>query len=93
MYFIASNGWCEVRPYKEELKFGNYVRKRGEPIMVNLAFVKQVRQTEKRTQEGERLFEIYDGSYPSVMVEEQVALKLREFIFGNDFKICEEAEE
>ena len=76
----AMNGWAEVTPYFEELRFGQYNSKRGEPILINLAFVRQIRPTTKKTQEGVPLVEVYDGSYPSVMIEKPEADALREYI-------------
>ena len=80
MCFIASNGWAEVTPYTEELRFGQYNSKRGEPVLINLAFVRQIRPTTKKTQDGVPLVEVYDGSYPSVMIEKPEADALREYI-------------
>ena len=80
MCFIASNGWAEVTPYIEELRFGQYNSKRGEPILINLAFVRQIKPTMKKTQDGVPLVEVYDGSYPSVMIEKPEADALREYI-------------
>ena len=76
----ANNGWAEVTPYIEELRFGQYNSKRGEPVLINLAFVKQIRPTTKKTQDGVPLVEVYDGSYPSVMIEKPEADALREYI-------------
>ena len=76
----AMNGWAEVTPYTEELRFGQYNSKRGEPVLINFAFVKQIRQTMKKTQDGVPLVEVYDGSYPSVMIEKPEADALREYI-------------
>ena len=76
----AMNGWAEVTPYTEELRFGQYNSKRGEPVLINLAFVKQIRPTMKKTQDGVPLVEVYDGSYPSVMIERPEADALREYI-------------
>ena len=76
----AMNGWAEVTPYTEELRFGQYNSKRGEPVLINLAFVKQIRPTMKKTQDGVPLVEVYDGSYPSVMIEKPEADALREYI-------------
>ena len=76
----AMNGWAEVTPYTEELRFGQYNSKRGEPVLINLAFVKQIRQTMKKTQDGVPLVEVYDGSYPSVIIEKPEADALREYI-------------
>lgn len=77
----VNNGWAEVTPYIEELRFGQYNSKRGEPVLINLAFVKQIRPTTKKTQDGVPLVEVYDGSYPSVMIEKPEADALREYIF------------
>ena len=77
----ANNGWVEVTPYIEELRFGQYRSNRGEPVLINLAFVKQIRPTTKKTQDGVPLVEVYDGSYPSVMIEKPEADALREYIF------------
>ena len=77
----AMNGWAEVTPYIEELRFGQYNSKRGEPVLINLAFVRQIRPTTKKTQDGVPLVEVYDGSYPSVMIEKPEADALREYIF------------
>ena len=76
----AMNGWAEVTPYIEELRFGQYNSKRGEPVLINLAFVRQIRPTTKKTQDGVPLVEVYDGSYPSVMIEKPEADALREYI-------------
>ena len=76
----ARNGWIEVTPYTEELRFGQYKSNRGEPVLINLAFVRQIRQTTKKTQDGVPLVEVYDGSYPSVMIEKPEADALREYI-------------
>ena len=76
----AMNGWAEVTPYTEELRFGQYNNKRGEPVLINLAFVRQIRPTTKKTQDGVPLVEVYDGSYPSVMIEKPEADALREYI-------------
>ena len=76
----ARNGWIEVTPYIEELRFGQYNSKRGEPVLINLAFVRQIRPTTKKTQDGVPLVEVYDGSYPSVMIEKPEADALREYI-------------
>ena len=76
----AMNGWAEVTPYTEELRFGQYNSKRGEPVLINLAFVRQIRPTTKKTQDGVPLVEVYDGSYPSVMIEKPEADALREYI-------------
>ena len=76
----AMNGWSEVTPYIEELRFGQYKSNRGEPVLINLAFVRQIRQTTKKTQDGVPLVEVYDGSYPSVMIEKPEADALREYI-------------
>lgn len=76
----VKNGWAEVTPYIEELRFGQYNSKRGEPILINLAFVRQIRPTTKKTQDGVPLVEVYDGSYPSVMIEKPEADALREYI-------------
>ena len=78
---VAMNGWAEVTPYIEELRFGQYNSKRGEPVLINLAFVRQIRTTTKKTQDGVPLVEVYDGSYPSVMIEKQEDDALREYIF------------
>ena len=77
----AMNGWAEVTPYIEELRFGQYNSKRGEPVLINLAFVRQIRPTTKKTQDGVPLVEVYDGSYPAVMIEKPEADALREYIF------------
>lgn len=77
----VKNGWAEVTPYIEELRFGQYNSKRGETVLINLAFVKQIRPTTKKTQDGVPLVEVYDGSYPSVMIEKPEADALREYIF------------
>ena len=77
----AMNGWARVTPYTEELRFGQYNSKRGEPVLINLAFVRQIKPTMKKTQDGVPLVEIYDGSYPSVMIEKPEADALREYIF------------
>ena len=77
----VKNGWAEVTPYIEELRFGQYNSKRGEPILINLAFVRQIRPTTKKTQDGVPLVEVFDGSYPSVMIEKPVADELRRYIF------------
>ena len=76
----AMNGWAEVTPYTEELRFGQYNSKRGEPVLINLAFVRQIKPTMKKTQDGVPLVEVYDGSYPSVMIEKPEADALREYI-------------
>ena len=76
----VKNGWAEVTPYIEELRFGQYNSKRGEPILINLAFVRQIKPTMKKTQDGVPLVEVYDGSYPSVMIEKPEADALREYI-------------
>ena len=76
----AMNGWAEVTPYIEELRFGQYNSNRGEPVLINLAFVRQIRPTTKKTQDGVPLVEVYDGSYPSVMIEKPEADALREYI-------------
>lgn len=76
----AMNGWAEVTPYFEELRFGQYKCNRGEPVLINLAFVRQIKQTVKKTQDGVPLVEVYDGSYPSVMIEKPEADALREYI-------------
>ena len=76
----VKNGWAEVTPYIEELRFGQYNSKRGEPVMINLAFVRQIRPTTKKTQDGVPLVEVFDGSYPSVMIEKPEADALREYI-------------
>ena len=76
----AMNGWAEVTPYTEELRFGQYNSKRGEPVLINFAFVKQIRPTMKKTKDGVPLVEVYDGSYPSVMIEKPEADALREYI-------------
>ena len=76
----AMNGWAEVTPYTEELRFGQYNSKRREPILINLAFVRQIRPTTKKTQDGVPLVEVFDGSYPSVMIEKPEADALREYI-------------
>ena len=76
----AMNGWAEVTPYTEELRFGQYNSNRGEPVLINLAFVRQIRPTTKKTQDGVPLVEVYDGSYPSVMIEKPEADALREYI-------------
>ena len=76
----AMNGWAEVTPYIEELRFGQYKCNRREPVLINLAFVRQIRPTTKKTQDGVPLVEVYDGSYPSVMIEKQEADALREYI-------------
>ena len=76
----AMNGWAEVPPYIEELRFGQYKSNRGEPVLINLAFVRQIRPTTKKTQDGVPLVEVYDGSYPSVMIEKPEADALREYI-------------
>ena len=76
----AMNGWAEVTPYIEELRFGQYNSKRGEPVLINLAFVRQIRPTTKKTQDGVPLVEVYDGSYPSVMIEKPEADASREYI-------------
>ena len=78
----ARNGWIEVTPYTEELRFGQYNSKRGEPVLINLAFVRQIRPTTKKTQDGVPLVEVFDGSYPSTMIERPVADELRKFILG-----------
>ena len=77
----AMNGWIEVTPYIEELRFGQYKSKRGEPVLINLAFVRKIRPTTKKTQDGVPLVQVYDGSYPSVMIEKPEADALREYIF------------
>ena len=77
----AMNGWAGVTPYIEELRFGQYKSNRGEPVLINLAFVRQIRPTTKKTQDGVPLVEVYDGSYPSVMIEKTEADALREYIF------------
>ena len=77
----VKNGWAEVTTYIEELRFGQYRSNRGEPVLINLAFVKQIRPTTKKTQDGVPLVEVYDGSYPSVMIEKSEADALREYIF------------
>ena len=76
----AMNGWAEVTPYIEEFRFGQYKSNRGEPVLINLAFVRQIRPTTKKTQDGVPLVEVYDGSYPSVMIEKPEADALREYI-------------
>ena len=76
----ARSGWIEVTPYIEELRFGQYKSNRGEPVLINLAFVRQIRPTTKKTQDGVPLVEVYDGSYPSVMIEKPEADALREYI-------------
>ena len=76
----AMNGWAEITPYIEELRFGQYRCNRREPVLINLAFVRQIRPTTKKTQEGVPLVEVYDGSYPSAMIEKQEADALREYI-------------
>ena len=76
----AMNGWAEVTPYIEELRFGQDKSNRGEPVLINLAFVRQIRPTTKKTQDGVPLVEVYDGSYPSVMIEKPEADALREYI-------------
>ena len=76
----ARNGWIEVTPYIEELSFGQYKSRRGEPVMINLAFVRQIRPTMKKTKDGVPLVEVFDGSYPSVMVLKPEADALREYI-------------
>ena len=76
----AMNGWAEVTPYIEELRFGQHKSNRGEPVLINLAFVRQIRPTTKKTQDGVPLVEVYDGSYPSVMIEKPEADALREYI-------------
>ena len=78
----AMNGWAEVTPYIEELRFGKYKSNRGEPVLINLAFVRQIRPTTKKTQDGVPLVEVYDGSYPAVMIEKPEADALREYIFN-----------
>ena len=78
----AMNGWAEVTPYIEELRFGQYKSNRGEPVLINLAFVRQIRPTTKKTQDGVPLVEVYDGSYPLVMIEKPEADALREYIFN-----------
>ena len=82
----ARNGWIEVTPYTEELRFGQYKCNRGEPVLINLAFVKQIRPTTKKTQDGVPLVEVFDGSYPSVMIEKPVADELREYILRGGAK-------
>lgn len=82
MCFTANNGWAEVTPYIEELRFGQYKSRRGEPVLINLAFVKQIRPTTKKTQDGVPLVEVFDGSYPSTMIEKPVADELRRYILG-----------
>ena len=77
----VKNGLAEVTPYIVELLFGQYRSNRGEPVLINLAFVKQIRPTTKKTQDGVPLVEVYDGSYPSVMIEKSEADALREYIF------------
>ena len=77
----ANNGWAKVTPYIEELRFGQYRSNRGEPVLINLAFVRQIRPTTKKTQDGVPLVEVYDGSYPSVMIEKTEADALRDYIF------------
>ena len=76
----VKNGWVEVTPYIEELRFGQYRSNRGEPVLINLAFVRQIRPTTKKTQDGVPLVEVFDGSYPSVMIEKPEADALREYI-------------
>ena len=82
----AMNGWAEVTPYIEELRFGQYKSNRGEPVLINLAFVRQIRPTTKKTQDGVPLVEVYDGSYPSVMIEKPEADALIEYIL--DVREC-----
>ena len=77
----VKNGWAEVTPYIEELRFGQYRSNRGYPVLINLAFVKQIRPTTKKTQDGVPLVEVYDGSCPSVMIEKPEADALREYVF------------
>ena len=76
----VKNGWVEVTPYIEELRFGQYRSNRGEPVLINLAFVRQIRPTTKKTQDGVPLVEVFDGSYPSVIIEKPDADALREYI-------------
>ena len=76
----VKNGWAEVTPYIEELRFGQNISGRGEPVLINLAFVRQIKPTMKKTQDGVPLVEVYDGSYPSVMIEKPEADALREYI-------------
>lgn len=76
----VKNGWAEVTPYIEELRFGQYRSNRGEPVLINLTFVRQIKPTMKKTQDGVPLVEVYDGSYPSVMIEKPEADALREYI-------------
>lgn len=82
----VKNGWAEVTPYIEELRFGQYNSKRGEPILINLAFVRQIKPTMKKTKDGVPLVEVLDGSYPSVMIEKPVADELREYILKGGAK-------
>ena len=82
----ARNGWIEVTPYTEELRFGQYKSNRGEPVLINLSFVRQIRPTTKKTQDGVPLVEVFDGSYPSVMIEKPVADELREYILRGGAK-------
>lgn len=86
MSFTANNGWVEVTPYYEELRFGKYNRRRGEPELINLAFVQRISPTAKKTQDGVPLVEIVCDSFPSVMIEKTVADELREYILKGGAK-------
>ena len=82
----VKNGWAEVTPYFEELRFGQNISGRGEPELINLSFVRQIRPTTKKTQDGVPLVEVFDGSFPSVMIEKPVADELREYILRGGAK-------
>ena len=82
----ARNGWIEVTPCTEDLHFGQYKSNRGEPVLINLSFVRQIRPTTKKTQDGVPLVEVFDGSFPSVMIEKPVADELREYILRGGAK-------
>ena len=82
----AMNGWAEVTPYTEEFRFGQNISGRGEPELINLAFVQQIRPTAKKTKDGVPLVEILCDSCPSVVVLKPEADALREYILKGGAK-------
>lgn len=79
---IAKNGWAVIIPYVEELRFNKYESRREEAELINLAFIRKIKPTSKKTKDGVPLVEIFDGSYPSVMIEKPEADKLRNYLIG-----------
>ena len=82
----AMNGWAEVTPYIEELRLGQNISGRGEPELINLAFVQRIRPTAKKTKDGVPLVEILCDYFPSMMVMKPEADALREYILKGGAK-------